>query len=506
MRALRQSLLSLVGIGLLAGAGTAHGGSGFDISQLPNLGDASSQIFSPREEARIGKDIVRQIRDAGLMLEDPDVEEYIQSVGQHLAAHSSRPGEHYRFFIMRSDGINAFALPGGYIGINAGLILAADTEAELAGVMAHEIAHVTQRHIARQMDAMRGSGLATVGAMIAAVLVASQTGNSDAAMAGALSAQALQMQRQINYTRAHEYEADRVGIRILTEAGFDPQGMVRFFEKLHRQTQHTAGAAMPEYLRTHPLTSSRITEARNRADEADGEHRDSSRRFYLIRERINAQMAARGQRELVRLNPARSPLELDFTHQLERYQQALVHQFRSRHEQAAHIFSQLANASPDIISYHLGWAENLVSQDKMEEAQEVYERAARLFPNNETLMESYARSLLDMNEIGAALKVLERLVERPGVQPRHHRLMARAHSEMGRQAESHYHMAGFHLEQGNIFAALTQMQLAFAQPQIDPRAERRFEQRMAQLRREWEMLPQEVRRAQDPRPRNPERD
>jgi len=504
MAQIHRLLISVITAFVIAFPGGTLAGTGFDISQLPDLGDASSKTFSPREQAHFGKEIVRQMREAGMILEDPDVEEYVQSLGQHLAAHSSRPGEDFHFFVMRADGINAFALPGGYIGLNAGLILAADTEAELAGVVAHEIAHVTQRHIARQMDAMRGSGLATLGAILAAMVIAAQTGHGEAAMAGAISAQALSIQRQINHTRAHEYEADRIGIGILAEAGYDPQGMVAFFQKLHRQTQHTAGAALPEYLRTHPLTSARITEARNRADEKDFVPRPSSRRFYIARERVNAHLSVGGQRELVRLNPVRAPADLDLSLQLELYQQAITNQFRSRHEDAIRGFSQLAQNHPDVIAYHLGWAESLIADGQNEKALSVYKDARRLFPNNEPLLESHARSLLDIGKVEEALDILERLVQLPGTQARHHRLMARAHSQLNNQGESHYHMAGFHLVQGNVYGGLTQMQLAYAHPILDAKAEERYERRMAQLRRQWDLLPNDIRRAQQPRREQPD--
>lgn len=177
-------------IALSTVSGSTHA-QDFDTAQLPDLGNASNTVFSPREQERIGREVLREIRRSGALLEDPDVEEYIQGLGQHIAAHSDRPGGDFHFFVIRSRAINAFALPGGYIGINAGLVLAADREAELAGVVAHEIAHVTQHHIARQIENQQGSGLATLGALLGAILIASNTGESDVALAGVLATQAL---------------------------------------------------------------------------------------------------------------------------------------------------------------------------------------------------------------------------------------------------------------------------------------------------------------------------
>ena len=473
-------------------------GQHFDANTLPDLGDASSTVFTPSDEARIGRDIVRQIRASGAMLEDPDLEEYLQGLGQHLAAHSSRPGEQFEFFIIRSNAINAFALPGGYIGINAGLVLAADNESELAGVVAHEIAHVTQRHIARQIDGMRGSNLATLGAMLGAILIAANTGESDVAMATAISAQALQLQRQINYTRAHEYEADRVGIRMMTEAGFDPEGMATFFEKLQRRNQYSPGQGVPEYLRTHPLTTARITEARNRAQEVRESGHESSRRFYLMRERINALYSTASNREAVPLNPARSPADLSFIADLDTWREAVHAQNRGRHELAAQLFANLREKSPDIISYYIGEAESLMALNKTEKGLNLYESALTLFPGNKPLMESYALSLTQAGKGEKAIEQLTKLSRGQDMRPRYHRHMARAASEFGNEAESHYHMAGYHQSQGDIFSAITQMRLAMQYPQTDIRQHARFNERMTQLNSQWEQLPRRVQQAQRP--------
>ncbi|MDQ2068431.1 beta-barrel assembly-enhancing protease [Natronospira bacteriovora] len=491
------AILFAMSLGWLALAGPTVA-QGFDTNRLPDLGDASSTVFSPSEQASIGRDIVRQIRASGAILEDPDLEEYIQGLGQHLAAHSSRPGDHFDFFIIRSPAINAFALPGGYIGINAGLILAADNESELAGVVAHEIAHVTQRHIARQIDAMRGTGLAALGAMLGAILIAANTGHADAAMATAISAQALTLQRQINFTRAHEYEADRIGIKMMAEAGFDPEGMATFFEKLQRRTQYSAGQGVPEYLRTHPLTTARITEARNRARDLRSEDHESSRRFYLMRERLNAMISASGGREVIALNPARSPMDIGFTADLDVYRQAVTAQVRGRHEEAARLFGSLRRKSPDIISYYIGEAESLLASGRETEALELYQSASALFPRNPSLSESHALSLLGAGEAQQAHDKLSAMVRRQDVPARYHRHLAQAASDLGNEAESHFHMAGFHLVQGDVYSAMIQMRLALGYPIADSRQLAQFNERMTRINMKWERLPRDVQQAQRP--------
>lgn len=494
-------IATVLGLLLAGGLGpvVAQNQQPFDLASLPDLGDASSTVLAPSEQERIGREIMRQIERSGALLNDPDIEEYIQGLGRHIAAHANQENGKFRFFVIRSEAINAFALPGGYIGINAGLILAADTESELAGVVAHEVAHVTQHHIARQIEGMQGSGLATLGAVLGAILIAANTGESDAAMATVMSAQALQMQRQINYTRAHEYEADRIGIGILKDAGFDPEGMASFFEKLQRQSRFSAGASLPEYLRTHPLTRNRITEARNRAEEDNSSSHRASRRFYLTRERINGLLAAEQHKAPVELTPARSPVDSSFADELAQYREAVIHKQQAKYDQAAETFERLRDQSPDIISYHLGHAESLMAMGRTDQALASYESANRLFPNNETLMESHARSLLQADQPERAIRLMQRLVNLPDAKPRHHRLLARAASEAGRSAESRYHMAGYYQQQGDIYNAIAQMRLALEDPEVERDRLDRYVRRLRSLTAEWHDLPPDVQRAQSGR-------
>lgn len=499
---IRTRMIAIVlGLSLAGSLGpvVAQDQQAFDLASLPDLGNTSSTAFAPSEQERIGREVMRQIERSGALLNDPDIEEYIQGLGQHIAAHANQENRQFRFFVIRSEAINAFALPGGYIGINAGLILAADTESELAGVVAHEVAHVTQHHIARRIESMQGSGLATLGAVLGAILIATNTGESDAAMATVMSAQALQMQRQINYTRAHEYEADRIGIGILKDAGFDPEGMVSFFEKLQRRSRFSAGASLPEYLRTHPLTRNRITEARNRADEDIPSSNRTSRRFYLTRERINGLLAAEQHKTPVELTPARLPVDRSFADELEQYQEAVIHKQQAEYEQAAELFERLRNQSPDIISYHLGHAESLMAMGRTDQALASYESASELFPNNETLMESHARSLLQAGQPARASRLAQQLVSLPNAKSRHHRFLARAASEAGRTAESHYHMAGYYQQQGDIYNAIAQMRLALADPAVEQDRIGRYTRRLESLTNEWRDLPPDVRRGQSGR-------
>ena len=234
--------------------------------------------------------MVRQLRDEGQIIEDPEATEYLQALGSRIVAQATGDSaQRFQFFFVRDDTINAFALPGGFIGVNYGLVLATRNESQLAGVLAHEIAHVTQRHIARRVRSQGRQSIATMAAILAAILVGAATGSSDAALGGISMAQGAAMQQQINFTRANETEADRVGMGFLAAAGFDPYGMPDFFETMGRRAslQATSRNALPEILQSHPVTTNRIAESRARAAQyKDVKPSPESVSYSLTRERL----------------------------------------------------------------------------------------------------------------------------------------------------------------------------------------------------------------------------
>lgn len=253
--------------------------------ELPDLGEVSRLALSDADEQRIGREIMHQIRDSLEYLDDPVLVEYLNGLGERLAAASSEPGRQFELFPVRDTSINAFALPGGYIGVHTGLIAATRNESELAGVLAHEIAHVTQKHIARIVDAQKSAGLASLVAMAVAILAARSS--PDAAQAAIVTAQAMSIQSQLDFTREHEREADRVGLQTLSGAGFSEQGMGTFFERLQAQGRLYENNA-PAYLRTHPLTFERIADIQNRLAKAPYRQVSDSPDYLLVRARVQA--------------------------------------------------------------------------------------------------------------------------------------------------------------------------------------------------------------------------
>ena len=212
----------------LAGPAPAQG--------IPDLGDASAATLSETQERTIGNRIMREVRVDPAYVDDPDIAEYIDGLGQRLLAGVDGPRRELSFFVVKDEAVNAFALVGGHIGIHTGLIALTQTESELAGVVGHEIAHIAQRHQARMIHGQRGSQWTSLAALALAVLASRGSGSQGAQVteAAITGAAALQIQNQIDYTREHEREADRVGLTLLERAGFEPRGMAAFFERLLR--------------------------------------------------------------------------------------------------------------------------------------------------------------------------------------------------------------------------------------------------------------------------------
>lgn len=233
---------------------------------LPEIGSSAGELISPAEEQRYGARVLAELRHLGMLLEDPLLEDYLDALGYRLASNSTIPGQQFTFFLIGSRDINAFATLGGTIGVNAGLLLTAESEDELAAVLAHEISHVSQRHIVRSVESARKDTLPIALAMIGAVLAAQSSGDDgNGTQAAIASGMALMQQRQINYTRANEHEADRIGIQTLARSGYDPMAMADFFGRMQRATRSSDSAQVPEMLRSHPVTTTRISEAKDRA-------------------------------------------------------------------------------------------------------------------------------------------------------------------------------------------------------------------------------------------------
>ena len=218
-----------------------------------------STLSESLSEQKQGNQFLQLIWQSGRVIDEVETATYLSALGHELVAYSESPDKHFRFFLLEDSSINAFAGPYGYIGVHTGLLLSSDSEAELAAVLSHEIAHVTQNHLHRFSEK---TGQQTYW-LLAGILTAALVNNSTAAEAIAASTLAGTAQQNINFTRAHEWEADRIGMKILQKSGFDPQGLANFFRKLKDMPN------AQEFIRSHPLSINRIAESLHRANKAE---------------------------------------------------------------------------------------------------------------------------------------------------------------------------------------------------------------------------------------------
>ncbi len=253
---------------------------------LPDLGEAAQADLSPAMERRIGESVMNEIRRDPAWLDDPEVASYLNRLGNRLSSQSQESRQAFEFFALRDSTLNAFAMPGGFIGVHTGLILAAESESELASVLAHEISHVTQRHLARLMNKSGQGQIASLAALAIAILAARS--NPDVATGAAVAGQAASVQNQLNYTRDFEREADRIGLGLLDRSGFDTRGMGTFFERLQKFGRLYENNA-PGYLRTHPLTTERLADIGNRLQGRPYKQVPDSLEFQLVRAKLRVQ-------------------------------------------------------------------------------------------------------------------------------------------------------------------------------------------------------------------------
>jgi predicted Zn-dependent protease len=453
-------------------------------NELPDIGSPASSTLSLDDEYRIGLQIVRQLRDEGQVIEDPEATEYLQAVGARIVAQATGDtGQRFSFFFVREDTINAFALPGGFIGVNYGLMLATRNEAQLAGVLAHEIAHVTQRHIARRVRSQTRASIATTVAILASILLGAATGSSDAALGGISMAQGAAMQQQINFTRSNENEADRVGMAFLASAGFDPYGMPDFFETMGRRTALTASSSrnvLPEILQSHPVTTNRIAESRSRAAQfKDLKQTAESVSYSLTRERLR--VLTTSAEDNVRRYYSERRAQQDQTVG-ERYGEALANYQAGNSRASLDTLTELAREFPQVPMLQSTLGQALMSAGATHEALETFRRALALSPRNIPLTMRYAEALLKADQAKTAHNVLLDLFNNVAPTPEQIRFTALAASSAGDNADAAYYMSEYHIATGNLPLSVAQLEMALAVPNISGVQRSRFQARLDEVR------------------------
>jgi predicted Zn-dependent protease len=395
MKFLRPTLLTLAC--LLASPGFAD--------DLPSLGDASSAIVSPQQEYQLGRAWLGMLRAQVSQLSDPQLKDFVETTVYRLAETSQVQNPRLEFILINSRQLNAFAAPGGIVGVNGGLFLNAQNEAEYAAVLAHELAHLSQRHFARGVEAQQRMQVPVLAAMLAGIVMAA-AGAGDAGIATIAGTQAAAIQEQTRFSRQNEQEADRIGMINLGKAGYDPRAMPNMFERLMRQ--YRFDAKPPEFLLDHPVTESRIADTRNRAEQEKKGGKEDSVQYQLMRARValyyeeSSGLAAKRFRALLEDNP-RS--------EYARYGLAIAQIKASQLNDARETLKPLIAKDPNNITYNLAQVEIDVANNKYADAQQRLDRMKVQFPDNYPLNQARVDLLIKQNKPVEAEQGLDQLLK-----------------------------------------------------------------------------------------------
>lgn len=406
---------------------------------LPDFGDSAGAVLSRDDERVYGRELMRQLRNYQIVIEDPQLVEYLDTLAYRLVESANRPNYSFQFVILDSTAINAFAAPGGVVALYSGLILAAESESEVAAVLAHEIAHVTQHHLARAMESSLKDQIPILLATLAAAMAGS--GHGDATQAAIVSGMALIQQRQINFTRANEAEADRIGIQTLAKSDFDVAGMADFFGRLNRMTRtNSAGLEAPEFLRTHPVSLQRVSEAKARAETVRAEEVRESVLFDYMRERVRARGAAMPG-ELINYYDDLASVRL--LSPAENYGYALTALRLGQGERALELLADDPATGVDALPAALARIEARVQTNEPDLARKQMADLLSALPENRVVVASMAQLAVKLNDFELATEarsklrsLLLRFEHDPGLHELHARTSELAGDDI-RAAESH---------------------------------------------------------------------
>ncbi|MFQ6372368.1 M48 family metalloprotease [Shewanella sp. YIC-542] len=445
---------------------------------LPDLGTAAVQSLSIDKEIIYGDAYMRIIRAQAPMLYDPLLAQYITELGNRLVAHANDVRTPFYFFMLQDDEINAFAFFGGHVAVHTGLFLYADNESEIASVLAHEIAHVTQRHLARAIEAQQKSGPVTLAGMLGAILLTIAA--PQAGMAALASTQALTAQARINYTRQNEQEADRFGMRTLVAAGFDPTAVGSFFGKLAAKYRYTSKP--PQMLLTHPLPESRVSEARDRAAQYPKVQVKPHLNFHLAKARVMVRFSSYGDNAVLALFQQQLDKKDYVFKEASLYGKALALFRLQNYKAAASIIDELLQKDPDNLFY-LDTKTDLLTQAKQyDDAIKLLESQRRLRPSSLVINTNLANAYLENKQSGKAIALLEQMTfdDKNNLLP--FQMLITAYQQTGNKAMEHYERAEVMALRANYKGAIDQLNFAYRESDNQPLQIARIEAKLRQFK------------------------
>jgi predicted Zn-dependent protease len=449
----------------------------FDLS-LPELGDVSQTVLTPLDERRIGEQIMRDVSTSDEVVQDVEIIDYLNNLGNRLVSASSDKQQKFNFFVVQDNSINAFAMPGGVVGVHTGLILATNSESELASVLGHEIGHVTQHHMARMLASQKYDTFKNIAGIALALLVA--RANPDLASGALSTASAVGIQNQLDYTRDHEREADRVGLQILDSGGFDVRAMPAFFTTLQRGTRFVEGSA-PSFLRTHPLTSERIADVTNRVAQMTYRQVPDSVEFQYVRAKLIANNGSADTNIQVFEQNIR---EHKYTNEAaEHYGLAVAYLRKNALPQAEKEVAWLKKNAPQHAMIENLSARLQVVENNPQQAAKQYAAALKLYPDNRALIYGYADHFLAIKQSDNAIKLIK---DKQGLYPsdaQFYDVLAKAYTMQNKLLLSYQAQGEAYFRRYDLARAIEQMELAVKANDGDFYQKSIVEARLTELRR-----------------------
>lgn len=446
-------------------------------NQLPELGDASQTVLSLRDEERIANQILKQVAVSQDVLDDAEVTDYLQALGKRLGASSPDKQQKLYFFVVQDRSINAFAMPGGVIGVHTGLFIASNSESELASVLGHEIGHVTQRHLARMLASQKYDMFKNIATTALALLVARS--NPQAAVGAMSAASAAGIQRQLDYTREHEREADRVGLTILQDAGFDVRAMPAFFTTMQRATRFSDGN-LPSYLRTHPLTSERIADIGNRVQNLPYKQVTENLAFSLMRAKIRAFQGAPSQMvEEFKNNIAEGRFQNELAEHYGLAYAWLRANQPNNAQQEVQWLEQHGMVNPYLVTLK---AVTLAKLGQVAEAQAQFLQGLQKYPQHRILAQGQAEALIRGNQWNQAVTFIQKQLSMFPDDPKLYDWLAAAYQGQGKQMLRHQALGEAYVRKYDLSRAVEQFEIASKAKDGDFYLQSRVEARLKALR------------------------
>lgn len=445
---------------------------------LPELGDSTSSLFSSQQEYELGRAWLKAFRSQVHIDPDPQLQVYLEDLIYRLATFSQLKDRRLQVVVVDNRAINAFAVPGGVIGVHNGAFLVASSEAELVSVLSHELAHISQRHFARGVEQQQKASVPTMAAMLGALVLAA-SGGGDAGIAAITATQAAALQNRLSFSRENEQEADRIGMTTLVDAGYDPNAFASMFDNMQSAMRFSGGRNIPEFLLTHPLTESRISDTRNRAREFPRKVFVDNLDFQLMRARVEVHFADNPGEAVKRFrarlkNTSRTP-------EADHYGLALAYTAQGDVAAARGQLAPLLQKDPRRVAYVIADAQIDITAGRPDAGADKLQRQLLISPGNHALTMSYADALLKANSPQRAEAVLAEHAQRRKEEPSVWYLLAETHGLAGNIVGVHQARAEYFVLNGAFDQALQQLNYALPLVKNDNLTSARIEARMRQI-------------------------